>query len=76
MVAPLFGVAGPVVSIDQQDVGEAVVVVVDEGAAGAHGFRKPLFPESSVVVSEVDAGLGGDVAEGDVLLSARKACCD
>jgi len=69
-----LGVAGPVLAIDEQDVGKAVVVVIDEGAAGAHGFREPFFSEGSVVVREVDAGLGGDVAEGDVLLRACEAC--
>jgi hypothetical protein len=61
-----------VLAVDEQDVGKAVVVVIDEGAAGAHGFREPFFSEGSVVVGEVDARLGGDVAEGDVLL--RAAC--
>ena len=60
-----FGMAGPVLAVHEQDVGPAVVVVVDEGAAWPHGFGKPLFPEGAVVVGEVDAGLGGDVAEGD-----------
>ena len=63
MVAPLLDVTRPVRAVDEQDVGPAVIVVVDEGAAGAHGFGQPLFPEGSVVVGEVDAGLGGDVAE-------------
>ena len=63
--------AGPVLPVDQQNVGPAVVVVVDESAAGAHGFGQPLFSEGSVVVGEVDAGLGGDVAEGDCALARR-----
>ena len=61
-------VAGPVLAVDEEDIGKSVVVVIDERAAGAHGFRQPFFAEGSVVVREVDAGLGGDVAEGDVLL--------
>ncbi len=59
--------AGPVLAVDQQDVRESVVVVIDEGAAGTHGFRKPLLSEGSVVVGEMDAGLRGDVAEADGL---------
>ena len=66
--APFLQWPGPVLAVDQQDVGPAVVVVIDESAARAHGFRQPFLSKGSVVVGEVDAGLGGDVAEGDVLL--------
>src|SRR4029077_18972021 len=62
----VFGMAGPVLAVDEQDVGKPVVVVIDERAAGAHGFREPFLSEGSVVVREVDAGLGGDVAEGNL----------
>src|SRR6267154_4104790 len=57
---------GPVLAIDQNNVGPAVVVVINEGAARAHGFGKIFLPEGRVVVGEVDSGLGGDVAEGDL----------
>ena len=57
--------AGKIVAVDQDDVGIAVVVVVDEGAARAHGFRQPLLAEGAVVVGEVNSGLCGDVAEVD-----------
>jgi hypothetical protein len=66
-----FGVPRPILGVDQQYVGEAIVVVIDESAARAHGFRQPLFSERPVVVGEVDAGLSGDVVEGYVIL--RKA---
>ena len=59
--------SGPIFAIDQQDVGIAVVVVVDEGAARAHGFRQPLLSEGAVVVGEMNSGLRGDVAESDLL---------
>ncbi len=59
------GLAGPVGAVDEEDVGPAVVVVVDESDTGAHGFGKIFFAEGSVVVEEADAGLLGDVAEGD-----------
>ncbi len=59
--------AGPVFAIDQHDVGPSVVVVVNEGAARAHGFGKIFFSKSAVVMDEADAGLGDDVAELDGL---------
>ena len=63
---------GPVLTVDEQYVGPAIVVVIDESATWAHGFGQPLFSEGSVVVSEVDAGLGGDIAEGDFLLRVAR----
>src|SRR5262249_17506841 len=36
---------GPVVAIHEEDVGISVVVVIDEGTSGTHGFRQPLFAE-------------------------------
>ena len=59
-------VPGPVFAVDQQNVGPAIVVVVDEGAARAHGFRQLFLSEGAVVVGEVNAGLRGDVAECDL----------
>ena len=49
-------VAGPVGAVDEEDVLPAVVVVVDEGDARAHGFREPFLAEGAVVVGEVDSG--------------------
>src|SRR3954452_20118319 len=46
----VFLMAGPVLSVDDEDVGIAVVVVVDERAAGAHCLRQPFFSERAVVV--------------------------
>ncbi len=66
------GVSGKIVAVDQDDVGISVVVVVDEGAARAHGFRQPLLSEGAVVVGEVDSGLGGDVAEVNLLWAAAR----
>ena len=54
-------------SVDEEDVLPAVVVVVDEGDAGAEGFREKFFAEGAVVVDEVDAGFLGDVGEVDGL---------
>ena len=57
---------GPIFAVDQQNVGVAVVVVVDESAAGAHGLGQPLLAGGTIVVDEVDARLPGDVLEGDL----------
>ena len=66
-------VPGKIISVDQKDVGIAVVVVIDEGAARPHGFRQPLLSEGAVVVGEVDARLRGDVAEVNLLGVTRVA---
>src|SRR5437667_12668090 len=58
--------SGPICAIGKQDVGPAVVVVVNEGAARAHGLGEIFFSEGAVVVGEVNAGSGGDVAEADL----------
>src|SRR4029077_19844774 len=59
------GLARPVGAVDEEDVGPAIVVVIDESDTGAHGFGKIFFAEGGVVVEEVDAGLLSDVAEGN-----------
>jgi len=56
----------PVLPIDDQDVGKAVIVVVKECATRPHGFRKIFLSERSVVVREANAGLSGNIAEGDL----------
>ena len=48
--------AGPVFSVDQEDVLPTVVVVIEESDAGAHCFGQPFFTGGGVVVSEVDSG--------------------
>ena len=60
-------VAGKILSVDENDVRVAVVVVIDEGAARPHGLRQPFLSEGAVVVGEVDSGLRGDVAEVNLL---------
>src|ERR1700736_3714991 len=57
----------PVFAVDQKDVRPAVAVRVEEGAACAHGFRKPLLSGSSGVVGELDAGGLSDVGEVNVV---------
>ena len=61
------GVSRPVFAVDEQDVGPAVVVVINERAARAHGFRQIFLAEGAVVVGEMDSGLSGDVTELDLL---------
>src|SRR5262249_51832406 len=61
------GVSRPVRAVHQNDVGPSVIVVVDECAARAHSFGQIFSSEGAVVMSEVDTGLGGDVAKGDLL---------
>ena len=56
-------VAGPIHRVDKEDVLPAVVVVVDEADAAAHGFRKILFAESAAVAREMDSCLRSDVGE-------------
>ena len=58
-------VVGPVHRVDEQDVLPAVVVVVDEGAARADGFREILLAEGAAVMFEADASFGGNVGEFD-----------
>ena len=55
--------AGPVRAIDEQDVEPAVAVVIEEGAAGAHGLGQKLRSERAIVVAESDSGGCGDVGE-------------
>src|ERR1700682_986386 len=57
--------ARPVHGVDQQYVLPPVLVIVEKAGAAAHGFRQVLFPKRSVVVFEVDAGLGSYVGELD-----------
>ena len=54
---------GAVLAVDEQDVGPAVAIDVEEGAARAHGLGQILLARASAVVGEVDAGGGGDVGE-------------
>src|SRR5258706_15423586 len=56
---------GKVRAVHQQNVGIAVVVVVNERAAGPERLRQPLLPEGAVVVLEADSRALRDVAEPD-----------
>lgn len=50
--------------VDQEDVHPAVVVEVEEGAAGSHGFREVALGGEGVVVGPDDAGVGVFDEEG------------
>ncbi len=63
---------GEIISVDKNDVRVSVVVVIDEGAARAHGFRQPLLSEGSVIVGEVDSSLRSDIAEVNLLLCVAR----
>src|SRR5205814_10036263 len=52
-------VAGKILAIYQQDVGIAVIVVVNEGAARSHRFQQVLLSNSARVEVEADSGLAG-----------------
>src|SRR5207253_532186 len=60
--------AGEIGSVCEEDVGEAVVIVVDEGHAGAEGLEHVLGRGGSVFVAKGEAGFGGEVDELDVLI--------
>src|SRR5690348_17286550 len=67
---------GEVCPVHQQNVGIAVIVVVDERAARPHGFGEPLPSESPIVMREVNAGLRGDVLEMNLGLSISSQADD
>src|SRR5207248_6864542 len=65
------GMLRPVLAIYDQDVGPAIIVIINKCAAWAHGFRQIFLPEGAVVMNEVNAGLRCNVAKGDGL---AKSC--
>ena len=50
-------------AVREEDVQPAVVVVVEQGHAAAHGLHQVLVRRGGVLVREVDAGRLGDVGE-------------
>ena len=65
----------PVHGIDKENILPAVIVVIDNANAATHGFGKIFFAEGAAVVLEVNAGLGGDVGEGDWAGRPRGSRC-
>ncbi len=64
-------VAGPVGTVDQQDVLPSVPIVVQKGAAGAERLRQELPAERPTVVLELNPSLGGHVRESKTRRSRR-----
>ncbi len=56
-------VAGPIHAVHKKNVRPAVVVIVNEGHTGSHGFGEEFLPEGAMVVNEVDPGLLRDITE-------------
>src|SRR5258708_5656478 len=59
----LLNVARPIHAVHEKNVRPAVVVVIDEGDAGSHGFRQEFLPEGAIVVDKMDPGGLRDVPE-------------
>ena len=57
---------GPVFAVDEQNVGPAVAIGIEEGDAGAHGFGQIFLAGFSGVVVELDSGGRRYVGEVDV----------
>jgi len=51
-------VAGPIHPVHQQHVQPAIAIVIEERAAGAHGFGQILSAERAAVLMKVDASRG------------------
>src|SRR5208283_4129074 len=56
-------VAGPIHSVDEENVLPAVAVVIEEGTAGTHGFGKKFSSKGAAVMLELEAGARGYVHE-------------
>src|SRR5262245_47375663 len=56
-------VARPATGIDEQEIGPAVVVVVEKGHAAAHRFGQELLWGRPAHMAEVDTGLASDVGK-------------
>src|SRR5690242_6055326 len=62
----LGNVAGPVGRTDEEQIGRAVVVEVEEGDPSAHGFGQQFVAVGAVVVDKADACLLRNVREPDI----------
>src|SRR5215468_5546372 len=49
------GVSRPILTVDQENVGEAIVIVVNECAAGAQSFRQVFLAECAIVMDKANA---------------------
>ena len=53
----------PILTVDQQDVGPAIAVVIEKQPSRSHGLDEMVFRALPVGVLEPDAGVLGDVHE-------------
>jgi hypothetical protein len=67
---------GPVHAVDEQNVGPAVGVVVDERAAGAERFGQQLPAISAAVMAKADAGCGRHIGEAETRRGLRRRLCE
>jgi hypothetical protein len=73
----LLDVTRPVHTIDQENIGPAVVIVVDEGGAWTERLGQEFLSEGSIVVNEANTGLLSDIAKrhrGGGWTAAASAC--
>ncbi len=63
--------ARPIRAVYHDDVGIAVVIVVDERAARTECFRQILLPKRAVVVDKANARLLRDIAEVNAIGGLR-----
>ena len=55
--------AGPVNTVDEQNVLPAVAIIVEKSAPGAQSFGQELSAEGAAVVLKLNAGRRSDVSE-------------
>src|SRR6185437_10120859 len=60
------GMTGPILSIDQQDVLPAVIVIVQKSDARAQCFRQPHLAERAIVGNEMNACGARDILKSDM----------
>ena len=68
-------VASPVHRVDEENVLPAVVVDVEEGAAGPQRFGQVFLAERAAVVPKMETRGGGDVGEMDGRTPVRRRTC-
>jgi hypothetical protein len=64
--------SGEISAVYEQNVWVSIVVIIDESTTGPHGFRQPLLPESTVVMSKPKTSLRSDISERDGLRIAKR----
>src|SRR5262249_43316467 len=62
----LLFVTGPKRGVDEENVGLAIVVEVENRYSSAHGFGQHLLAERPICMDKLDARLGGDIREANL----------